>query len=240
MSSFTSTPFKIISSELNRQGLSEFKNTINNVNIIGGRENAYIHKIIDYDTDVKNVVDNIFFHGFKFENIQADLNFKKSFITKFLHREIKFQTIDLFSSMLVSESIQSEKYINILFSDEIEKYLTNLNIRESENNTNATSTNQNDTLYTSIDDNRQITGTIPQNEINLDLNDDTLTFADTNAISKDKTENNTSNTSNSNNTNNFVGLDKQNAYNLESLQKYYAQKNKILQEFDKKLFLQIW
>lgn len=221
MSKYTTTLNRFIKSEFQHMGISEIQNQVNGINVIGvDRDNAFLHKMINYDEDTQNVVNKFIFHGYSLENPQADLNFKKSFTTFFLNRELKYQTIDIFSSSLVSLMIQNEKYLNIIFSDDVEEYLLNKN--ESENDTENEST--------SSSEYRQLTSTLPQNEINLDVDNDVLSYGDNNNISKTKDTNNGNNISSQNST----------IKSIDNLNKLYDLRTKAIKDFDKKLFLQIW
>lgn len=220
MSMYTTTINRFIKSEFQHMGLSEISNMVDGVNVIGGRDVSFIHKMINYDEDTKQVVNKFIFHGYVLENEQAELNFKKAFITYFLNREIKYQTIDIFASTLVSHMIQNENYISILFSDDIEDYLLNTSENKNDNESENVSTN----------DFRQLTSTLPQAEINLNVSDDTLSYGDNNNIAKTQDIAN----------NSSIGTQTNTIKSIDNLEKLHFMRNKTIKDFDKKLFLQIW
>lgn len=220
MSKYTTTLNRFIRSEFQNMGLSEISNMVDGVNIIGTREYAFIHKMINYDDDTQAVVNKYIFHGYELEDPKADLNFKKAFVTFFLNRELKYQTIDIFSSSLVSLMIQNEKYLNIVFSDSIEDYLNNKQVTD----------NTNDGSSDSVDEYRQLETTLPQSEINLDVDNDVMSYGDKNNISKTK---NTSNNNTNSNQTSFIN-------SIDNLNKLYDLRQKMIKDYDKKLFLQIW
>lgn len=211
MGKYTVTMFEYYKGEFQAMGLNEFSHVVDGVNIIEPHKLSFIQKMLNYDDDTKTVTNKLF-HGVELSNSEADENFKKAFLNKFLNREIKFQTIEIFSGKLISEMIQQESLISKFFSSDLEKYLDSQN--ESSNNSS------------SEDESRNLVSTLPQSEINLDVDNDILTYGDSNQISKSKHSNN--NTSKNNN------------YNMDNLKKIYEMRDLILNDFNKKLFLQIW
>lgn len=213
MSKYTVTMHDYLTSEFQNMGYNEFLETdANGANIIKGFGNGFIHNQIDYDDTTKFIVDSKIFHGFTFTNQDADVNFKKAFINRFMNREIKFQTIDIFASRLVSLCIENDVFISTYFSSDINKYLNNQS--ESNGSNNSTS------------DSRNLISTLPQSEINLDIDDDVLTYGDSNNISKNK--------------NSGSNQSQNKSYNLNNLNEIFKMKDIMLNEFDKKLFMQIW
>lgn len=212
MGKYTVTMFEYFKSEFQHMGLSEISSVKNGVNIIDPHGLGFINRMIAYDNETQLIMDNKLYHGAKFTNVEADINFKKAFLNRFLNREIKFQTIEVFSGKLISMSLEQDLLISKYFSSDLEKYL----------DSTSESNNNND----SVSDNRNIVSTLPQSEINLSLEDPDLTYADNNTISKQK---NTSNGTSSNSN-----------YSLSNLNELYKMRNMILDDFDTKLFLQIW
>ena len=123
MSKHTTTLMEIIQGELQRAGFNEFVNdgklTFDN------KEYAFIQKVLRFDDDVKKIVDNTFFKGFKFNDERIDRYFKEAFTTRFLDREIGRQTVEAFAGLVLYETIIREEYIFRVFGDELYKYLEN-------------------------------------------------------------------------------------------------------------------
>lgn len=294
MSKHTTTLMEIIQGELQRAGFNEFVNdgklTFDN------KEYAFIQKVLRFDDDVKKIVDNTFFKGFRFNDERIDRYFKEAFTTRFLNREIGRQTVEAFAGLVLYETIIREEYIFRVFGDELYKYLENhvdykgevigntiedetqnqineeLQNQTSEENTDTTTneTYSEDTQSnsTNTSDDREATARLPQSEINMNVDNDVLTFADDNTITKNKTttndESNTNGqrdtTSNSNTTgqqdsttnattdttrnSNQDTTSNQKTYSktylMENLEKLYATRERIFNDYDRKCFLHIW
>lgn len=294
MSKHTTTLMEIIQGELQRKGFNEFVNdgklTFDN------KEYAFIQKVLRFDDDVKKIVDNTFFKGFKFNDERIDRYFKEAFTTRFLDREIGRQTVEAFAGLVLYETIIREEYIFRVFGDELYKYLENhvdykgevigntiedetqnqineeLQNQTSEENTDTTTneTYSEDTQSngTNVADSREATARLPQSEINMNVDNDVLTFADDNTITKNKTTTNdesningsrdtTSNskttgqqdsttnaTSDSTRNSNQDTTSNQKTYSktylMENLEKLYTTRERIFNDYDRKCFLHIW
>lgn len=294
MAKYTITLNDILRSELQKAGHNEFVNngrlTFNN------EEFAFIQKILRFDEDVKNIVDDKIFKGFKFNDERIDRYFKEAFITRFLDRQINRQTIEAFASQVLYVSITHEDYIYTVFGNDMQRYLENHTTTDTEDkgnqlsqdlsNTNATenarshstddftgnvtadATSKESNESGDVSESRSAEATLPQSEINLDVNNDVLTYADSNTISKDKathdsltqgenhsdtdTKNDTISDSedlrnsrtdttanhNSDTWGTHSGLNKN--FSVQNLQQIYDMRDMIFDTYDKKCFLQIW
>ncbi|MEI2422515.1 hypothetical protein V6O07_19715, partial [Arthrospira platensis SPKY2] len=144
---------------------------------------------------------------------------------------IKFQTIESFKFKLVSTFMQQKQYLNTLY-DDLDKYINNMNTSKNKSlgSTNQTNTSQ------SVDQNRQAFADTPQDEVNLNLDNDRMTYATDNTISKNK------NNSNSKNDTIVKSDNEQTNYNyqLDTFIKSSLVYNNVMKTFDKECFLQIW
>lgn len=294
MSKHTTTLNEYINGELMRMGKDEF---INNGKLtIFDEEFQFIQKIIKFDEDVYKIVNEKIFKNLKFEDEKVDKHFKKSFITRFLDREINRQTIEAFSSQVVYITLTHEEYINTVFGTEFYKYLeqhvdfnndyvgnTIENSTEhgetkqtqdsntKDNYSDTSNTTHSDTTKGkggSTDDNRSANATLPQSEVNINVDNTNLNYADENNISRNKNTNfNDTETSgksetksNGNRNSDYTGLtdglsdSERNAqsdntsntksltksYLLDNLKTIYDMKEQIYNTYDKKCFLHIW
>jgi len=253
---------EIIQSELQNNGFNEF---VNNGKLTFNNEDyAFIQKVLRFDDDVKKIVDNTFFKGFKFNDERIDRYFKEGFTTRFLDREIGRQTVEAFASLVLYETIIREDYIFTVFGSELYKYLENhvdFNVDEIENQiseentdevSNETSNNNTSSNGKSVSDDREATSSLPQSEMNINVDNDVLTFADDNTISKNKTTNedetdinserDTTGNTKTNGTQDTTGNQKslQKTYLMENLEKLYTTRERIFNDYDKKCFLHIW
>lgn len=262
MSKHTTTLMEIIQSELQRNGHNEFYNagqlSFNN------DKYAFIQKVLRFDHDVKCIIDDIIFKGFKFNDERIDRYFKEAFTTRFLDREIGRQTVEAFASLLLYETIIREDYIFTVFGSELYKYLENhVDFNSDEIENQISEENQDNTSNetydentvgkgTSVSDDREATSTLPQSEMNMNVDNDVLTFADDNTITKNKTtttnddgttgQRDTTGNTKRNGTQDTTGNQKslQKTYLMENLEKLYTSRERIFNDFDKKCFLHIW
>ena len=294
MSKHTTTLNEYINGELMRMDKDEF---INDGKLtIFDEEFQFIQKIIKFDEDVYKIVNEKIFKNLKFEDEKVDKHFKKSFITRFLDREINRQTIEAFASQVVYITLTHEEYINTVFGSEFYKYLeqhvdfnndyvgnTIENSTEhgetkqtqdsntKDNYSDTSNTTHSDTTKGkggSTDDNRSANATLPQSEVNINVDNTNLNYADENNISRNKNTNfndtdtsgNSETKSNGNRNSDYTGLtdglsdSERNtqsdntsntksltkSYLLDNLKMIYDMKEQIYNTYDKKCFLHIW
>lgn len=262
MAKYTTTIMDILKGELQKRGFNEFVNDGNLT--FNDKSYAFIQKILRFDEDVKEIVDDVIFQGFRFNDERIDRYFKQSFVTRFLDREINRQTVEAFGTQVLHYTIIREDYIFTVFGSELYKYLENhvdFNSDEIQNQINEETKDdtQNETYKddttsngTNVSDDREATTSLPQSEININVDNDVLDYADTNTISKNKTNSNddenrtgnrdTTGNTKTNGTQDTTGNQKslQKTYLLENLDKIYTMRERLYNDYDKKCFLQIW
>lgn len=294
MAKYTATLMEIIQSELQNMGHDEFINkghlTFND------SEFAFIQKVLRYDEDVQKIVNRVFFKGFRFNDERIDRYFKESFVTRFIDREIGRQTVEAFASQVLYVTLTREDYIYTVFGQEMYKYMEQHTETTSEdrgkgleNTTEQGQTKQrtqdkthedyrNDTNEkyqdttneeeSSRSDNRSAESTLPQSEVNLNVDNTTLDYADTNNISRDKSvgtkdtdskgtkdvhsegdkdgtldsrvngESDSKRNSQNETQANHEGLTK--TYLVDNLEKIKNMRDEIFNIYDQKCFLHIW
>ncbi|MDU7578629.1 MAG: hypothetical protein E7K43_20775 [Bacillus subtilis] len=286
MSKYTTTINEYLNSELARMGFNEIVN--NGKLTFFDEEFQFIQKIIKYDDDVHDIVTRKIFKGFQLPDVETDKHFKQAFVTRFLDREINRQTIESFASQVMYISITHSDYINEVFSKDFMMYVNNTSFSESIETGNMIGQTLNDTNTTNndksqshenfdgnetsqaiheesdINENRSAKSTLPQSEVNINVDNDELNYADENNITKSKdvkkatdeslkeTTNQTdqddeslsnsrtdSNTSQNQDTYGTSDV-KQYNYDIETLQKIFDMKEIIFNKYDKKCFLHIW
>ena len=141
--------------------------------------------------------------------------FEREFLQRFINRVIKYQTLDLFATYLASFLSEYHELINYCY----DKYdMLVLGQVDTVSNNNSTSTNKSNSIYSNL----------PQNQINMNLDIDTLDYADDNTITKSRATNS--------------GTDKStsSAYDIDALSKISALKEQIFKDMDSLLFSQIF
>lgn len=213
----TTTLSEIIRSELIRRGFSDFENKNKSRVIFYDDNGPFIKKCMNYDKDVDDIVTIKFFINNRLNNIEYDKKFKKLWLNRFLSHEIGFQTMERFASENTMCFLKLEDQI-FNYYENFNKYLTG--------NTDTTSSGT-DIKNSEM---RNLESTLPQSEINLNVDDDILNYGDSNTLQKTKDDGVTTNKSA---TNNFAINNLEQAIKLDYMQK-------ILNKFEKKCFLKIW
>lgn len=206
----TTRLYDVIFGELERHRAEIYRSN----NQIIFNQNNLMRKTLEYkDTYfIKMLQENLFYGT---SNINQRERFEREFLQRFINRVIKYQTVDLFSTYLASFVSEYKELINYTY----DKYdmLVTAQV-ETVSNNNSTSTNKSNSIYSNL----------PQNQINMNLDIDTLDYADDNTISKTRATNSGTDRSTSS------------AYDIEALNKISALKEQIFKDIDNLLFSQIY
>ena len=206
----TSRLYDIINGELERHRAEIYRS---NNQIIFNQANL-MRKTLEYkDPYFIKMLQETLFHGTS--NINQRERFEREFLQRFINRVIKYQTVDLFSTYLASFISEYQEIINYTY-DKYDMLVTGQ--VETVSNNNSTTTNKTNSIYSNL----------PQNQINMNLDIDTLDYADDNTISKSRATNSGTDRSTSN------------AYDIEALSKISALKEQIFKDMDRLLFSQIY
>lgn len=236
----TTRIYNILLGELYKRGYNYYRDEKTN-KIVYLSDDSLMQKILSYDPIVDDIVSIVFFNNNYLNLEEADIAFKYLWTSEFLNREIKYQTLELFSAKNTSLFYQYANIILAYFRD-FDKYLTNTSETETTGTSNSTNTQSTISNKNDIINSNSIVSTLPQTEINMDLNNDTLTYADNNNISKTKNNSN-SNTDTKNHTDGEnIQKSSTRSYDISKLVTYTKTNilQEILNDFDKKCFLQTW
>lgn len=206
----TTRLYDVIFGELERHRAEIYRSN----NQIIFNQNNLMRKTLEYkDTYFIKMLQETLFYGTS--NINQRERFEREFLQRFINRVIKYQTVDLFSTYLASFVSEYQELINYTY----DKYdmLVTAQV-ETVSNNNSTSTNKSNSIYSNL----------PQNKINMNLDIDTLDYADDNTISKTRATNSGTDRSTSS------------AYDIEALNKISALKEQIFKDIDNLLFSQIY
>ena len=206
----TSRLYDIIYGELDRHRVEIYRT---NNQIIFNQANL-MRKTLEYkDPYFIKMLQETLFYGTS--NINQRERFEREFLQRFINRVIKYQTVDLFYIYLSTFVSEYQELINYCY-DKYDMLVTGQ--VETVSNNNSTSTNKTNSIYSNL----------PQNQINMNLDIDTLDYADDNTISKSRAINSGTDRSTSS------------AYDIEALNKISALKEQIFKDMDKLLFSQIY
>lgn len=205
----TTTIKDIMQSEFIKRGKNEWVNKINGKTQItdNNRSFAFIYKIMEYDSDTDEIVTEEFFNRVRLNNIDADKYFKKIFCNKFIDREIAPQTVEAFASRVTALYLQRATEITVLY-EKLEDYFLGKSVSDAHDKSGY----------------NQLTATLPQDEVNMDLTANTQDFADDNSINRAFDDNNRVSTT-------------ANPDNIAKLNKVWEE---IFTTFDLSCFLQIY
>ncbi|BCZ76239.1 lower collar protein [Tetragenococcus phage phiWJ7] len=219
----------LINSELQKKGNSEFVK--DGKLVFFDEDEQFIQKIMKYDEDVEKIVTDKFFKGFKFENEQTDHDFKKTFVNQFLDREIMYQTVEKFGSQVIRLTLQHERYIETAY-EKYQELLTQESLHEDQQDTESNTTQDS----TNTTDNRNLRSTLPQDEINMNIENTEMSYADENSIDKQQQKGNET----GNQTGKEQGNSKDNNYNVETLKSLQDIFKDIFEIYDRYCFLHVW
>lgn len=180
-----------------------------------GGTDALIYQVAQYSEMVSDLCNHALFSGYKMADESADRFFKRMFVNRFLIREIGFQTVDIFRTRLLGLMLQYEQYIVNTYTS-----YDKLFRRHSESSTDQQSAAMNKDRYAHV--------SLPQNNVNIDLNNDIAEYADTNDLR---------NNSNDSNSNSKSISDSFGPEVLRQLENVYQ---RVLDDFDRKLFLGVF
>lgn len=206
----TTRIYDIIYGELERHRAEIYRS---NNQIIFNQANL-MKKTLEYkDPKFIKMLQETLFYGTS--NINQRERFEREFLQRFINRVIKYQTFDLFSTYLASFISEYKELINYTY-DKYDMLVTGQ--VDTVSNNNSTSTNKSNSIYSNL----------PQNQINMNLDIDTLDYADDNTITKSRATNS--------------GTDKStsSAYDIDALSKISALKEQIFKDMDNLLFSQIY
>lgn len=204
----------MLQSQMIQSGQQEWFN--DNMITINMPKYAFIQRFMRYEEPiVKEIVTEFIFAGYKFRTPDLDDYFKKIFITRFLTREIGQQTVESFTSRLVSCVMTHELEIEGLYNH-FDDILSNGSI----NTTTSNGTNQGD--------NRNLSSDLPQNNINLNVEDTVLNYGNQNTINRHKDTSTNETITHSTN------------YRSETFNALNGLWETYFKEIDKKCFLHVW
>lgn len=236
----TTTIYNIILGELYKKGYNYYRDEKTN-KIIYLSDASLMQKILSYDPVVDDIVSVVFFNNNYLDLQDADIAFKYLWTSEFLNREIKYQTLEQFTAKNTALFYQ---YANILLAyfRDFDKYLTSNTETTQQGLNNSTNTQNTNLNKNNTTNNNSIVSTLPQTEINMDLNNDTLPYADTNNINKTKTKSDSTTTQSSKTDGANTQESTTRSYDINKLL-LFSKANilkEILSEFDKACFLQTW
>lgn len=225
----TTTLFNIIRSELQKKGYNEFVDKEGNL-VLFEKDHQFMTKILKYEPEVQQIVDELF-AGASLENTEHDTHFKKGFIYRFINRRINRQTVEAFQMELLSTFLSYEEGIQQMY-EQAERYLTGSSTSESNNK--QINKQKNDSTNTS--DNRSAYADLPQNNVQIDVDNTVMSSASDNTISRNK-QRNTQETDGETSGETFA---ESKTYNIDELLKGSGMLEHFYNIFDVKCFLQVW
>lgn len=225
----TTTIYNIIQSELIKRGYNEIVDQDGNL-VFFDDDRQFMTKILSFDHDVSEIVDDLF-NGMRLEDNDHDHHFKKTFLYRFINRQINRQTIESFKLEMLSTFLMNKDYINRIYSD-LDHYITQKQTNESENK----QTNNQKVDGSTTSDNRSAFSALPQSTANLDINNTNMQYPSDNTISRNKQTN--SNETDGETTGENTGESR--SYQLDELFKTNGVLEQIYNIFDVKCFLQVW
>lgn len=221
MSKTTITLYDYFQSELIKRGFNEFVDEEGKL-VFFNEKHQFIRKILSFDDSIKEIMDELFY-GLSLNQPANDEHFKKTFLYRFINRQINRQTIESFQLELMQTFLSHEEFLNRMYED-LEKYITGTSETHQEN--------QQVNDGTTLSDNRSAFQDLPQNQVNIDLDDGVMTSATDNTISRSR-QNNQQQSDGTTQSDSKV-------FQLDQLLKSSQLLEELLNNFDRRCFLQIY
>lgn len=246
MSKTTITLHDYIVSEFSRDGRNEVYDFFNLNNpeedfgmLWDDDEDTYMNKILTYDEETQEVLNNRIFRGLSLTDAEADRQYKQMFLFRYMNQQIGFQTVEEFSSRVMFIFMSHKQYL-----DYYHKNLSDMLQQKSENkasgSSNTEGTSRDTGNSTTDSNNRSANVTLPQNQPFMDLNDTRVEYADdTQAdLNRSATDNlnESTNESESTNTNEGESI----THSLDELNKIRNILKGLIDEYESDCFLLIW
>lgn len=221
MSKATITLYEYIQSELIKKGLNEIVNDKGEL-VYFNKGYQFTNKILSFDKDIEEIMNELFYNN-KLKEIEHDKHFKKTFLLRFVNRQINRQTIESFQFELLNTFLTNKDYMNRVYQD-LEKYIQTVNENKQFNQ------QKNDGSTTT--DNRSAMQDLAQNQVNIDVDDTTMEYATDNTIARNKQRNEQQSEGET--------LSDNKIYQLDKLFQSSNIMEQLFLEFDRKCFLQVW
>ena len=257
----TTTLYNIIRHELINNGYNEFKDKDDTL-LFFDKKHQVTGKILRYDDDISDIMENLF-NGMTLNHPVYDAHFKKAFLMRFVNRQINRQTVEAFMMQLGYVFLNHEDYLNRVYED-MDMFLSQKSTSDQDNTQENNQTNQSDTTQRnkqnsqqettgeSTSDNRQARSDLPQNNVQIDVDNTIMTSAKENDISRNKDRNknqsadettgetvgNTKGKADSKTVGNTKGLT--HSYRLDELFKINNILERVFNDFDRQCFMQVW
>lgn len=171
-------------------------------------------KVATYDDEIKTVCRNTIFYGLDFLDETVRERFEAEFLARFLTRTIKFQTWEVLNWRLNSYTRGIKEIITDYYTN-ADKYLKGNTVIEAVDNSTTTARDN------------SINISLPQDNVNVSLNNDTFDYADDTHHSKSNAN------ANSNSTN------ETNSFDIGRMKELHMYHEALFNGLDKQLFSQI-
>lgn len=211
----TTTLEEIIKSELINQGDSEFISKDKKRFIAFDDDGAFIKRILFFDDDVYNIVNHKFFLNETLDNVERDKDFKKHFISRFYAKQIGYQTIERFAGNVLSVFLNNQYFLNQYYNN-LDDFINQLQESKSKDKGNT------------LNDSRLLESDLPQNQINLNVDDTVLNYGNLNRITRQRNQSDGSSDS-------IVSKK-----DLDILVQSRELLNDVLSDFERQCFLYVW
>lgn len=255
MSKYTTSIYELLASEGYKHGFNDFL-APDGIHLITYGDNlAFVNKVARFDKDIQQWANTILFAGNTLSSSQADFFFKREFVSRYINREIKYQTVDIWRIKLASEMTKYDQWMSNTYDNFAKIYTgekdgkTTGNLLANQNNTSNTDfTGKVTADSNTVTRHRDLDATLPQNETGLDLDSDTVAYADNRKDSKDKTnahsvtdtKNVTDTKADQHTSQDTTGTSQDIVFDIDAVNKIRTVYEPVFKALDRGLFLQVW
>jgi hypothetical protein len=193
--------------------------------------NSYSKQILRYTAQFEKIFNHFVFTDMKLFDSINDVQFKRTFIHNFLNKSLRFETTDAWRNRLLGVFLETEDALNFIYTNK-QKLLAGGSIVTTDSD--ALALNFRDDIKASRTKTNSLIATLPQNEINMNLANDTLDYADNNTIAlNSSSDSNSQRDSDSNSAHQVVDT---NNFNAQYITQYNSLLADIFLRYETELF----
>lgn len=200
---------------------------------------SYMDKILTYDTDTRDIINRKIFRGLALVDKDADEDYKRMFVFRYMNQQIGFQTIEEFSARVMYIFLGHKKYLDY-YNANLDDMLKGKSESNATSSSEGTSEDISTGSNTSNSNSRDANVTLPQDQPSFNLDNNLISYADDTQASLGRTEgsNNSKTTAESLSTSsdNSVSV----THSLDELQKVRNTMRELIAEYEKQCFLLTW
>lgn len=200
---------------------------------------SYMDKILTYDTDTRDIINRKIFRGLALVDKDADEDYKRMFVFRYMNQQIGFQTIEEFSARVMYIFLGHKKYLDY-YNANLDDMLKGKSESNATSSSEGTSEDISTGSNTSNNNSRDANVTLPQDQPSFNLDNNTILYADDTQASLGRTEGSNNSKTTAENLSTSSDDSVSVTHSLDELQKVRNTMRELIAEYEKQCFLLTW